>query len=79
MGFEICTNERVTLSEFEPDHLALEAPKNICCAKGKGAVDLRWFQKFCSSCRKHDQVMSGRPKTVNSEGQVPSHRDKFNE
>ena len=53
------------LYEFEMDHNAAEATKNICCGKGEGAVDhnavTRWFKKLCL-----DQVRSGKPKTVDS-------------
>ena len=52
------------------DHNAVEATKNICCAKGEDAVDHRtiteqWFKKFHSGCKNlKNQARLGRPKTV---------------
>ena len=45
--------------------------KNICCAKGEGAVDhntvTRWFKKFHSGCKNiNDQISLGKPKTMDS-------------
>ena len=50
----------------------LEAIKNICCVKGKVAVDhssvTRWFKKFCSGCKNlNEQARSSRLKTRDSE------------
>ena len=55
--------------EFRLDHSITEATKNICGAKGEGAVDYstitRLFKKFQSCCKNIDnQEMSGSPQTV---------------
>ena len=60
------------LSEFKLGYNAAEATKNICYAKGEGAVDhstvTRWFEKCCSGCKNlNKQASSGKPKTMNSE------------
>ena len=52
--------------EFELDHNAMEATKNICRTKADGTVDhsivTRWFNKFHSSCKNcDDQASSARP------------------
>ena len=57
------------LDKFELGHNTAEAPKNICCVKGEGAIDhisvTRWFKKFYLGCKDlDDQAMSGRPKTM---------------
>ena len=59
------------LYKFEQGHNDAEAIKNICRAKGEGAVDhntvTRWFKKFCSGCKNlDDQAKSSRAKTVDS-------------
>ena len=62
--------------EFELGHNTVEAPRNICCAKGEGAVDQstvsRWLKKFRSVCKNlNDRARSGRwPKTVDSEAVI---------
>ena len=60
------------LYEFELGHNIVEATKNVCCAKTKGAVDrstvTRWFNKFCSGWKNVDnQARLSRAKTVDSE------------
>ena len=62
---------KLMLYEFEPGHNATEATKNICFAKGEGAVDhntvTRWFKKFRSGCKNlDDQARSGMPKNMSS-------------
>ena len=58
--------QEIMLHEFEPGHKAAENIKNICCAKGKGAVDhctiTRGFKK-----RLDNWTMSGKPKSADSE------------
>ena len=53
-------------------NMAVEATKNICCAKGEDTVDYRtvikWVKKFHSCCKNlENQTRSSRPKTVDSE------------
>ena len=60
------------LYEFKQGHNTAEAMKNICCAKGKGAINhstvTRWFKKFCSNYKSfNNQVRTCRLKTINSE------------
>ena len=56
--------------KFKLDHNAVEATKDICCAKVEDTVDhcivTRWFKKFCLGCKNVDQVRSGLTKTVDS-------------
>ena len=63
--------QELTLYEFELDHNAVKATKNICCARGEDIVDhsrvTRWFKKFSLGYKNLDnQVRSGRSKTVDS-------------
>ena len=51
--------QQLTLYEFERrDNVVETAKKNICCVKGKDAVDYssvnRWFKKFPPGCKKLD-------------------------
>ena len=60
------------LHKFGLGHNADKATKNVCSAKGEGAVYHskinRWSKKFCSGCKtSDDQTKSGRPKTLDSE------------
>ena len=58
---------------FKVDPDAMEAIKNICCAKGEGAVDNISFKKFCPSFKNVDnQARSGRPKTIDSDSVLPA-------
>ena len=47
--------QELMLYEIEMGHNDAEVTKNICCAKGEGAVDhsqvTRWFKKFCLCCK----------------------------
>ena len=57
--------------EIKLGHNIVETTKNICCAKGEGAVDhsivSRWFKKFCSDCKNlNNQTKSGTFKTMDS-------------
>ena len=57
------------LFKFELGHNAVEATKNICCAKGENNHNTltRWFKKFCSGCNNLDkQAKTGRPKIKES-------------
>ena len=63
------------LYESKLGHNIVEATKNICCAKGEGAVDhstiTRWFKKFCSSSKNQDhQAKPGRPNSMDSEAML---------
>ena len=63
---------KLIFNELEVDHNAVEATKNICCAKDEDAVNhsavTRWFKKFCKGCKNFDnQAKSDKPKTMNSE------------
>ena len=44
--------------EFKLDYNTTETTKNICCARGEGAVDhsivTRWSKKICTGCKNHD-------------------------
>ena len=60
---------------IELDHNAVEATKNICRAKGEGAVDRntvnRWFKKFHAGCKNlNEQARSDRPKSVDSDSKL---------
>ena len=61
--------QELMLYKFKLVHNATEATKNICCAKGKGAVDhssvTRGFKKFRLGCKNlDDQARLDRPKAV---------------
>ena len=60
------------LSEFELGHKVAEAAKNICFAKGVGAIDhrtvTRWLKKFLSGFKNfNDHARSSKPQTVDLE------------
>ena len=62
-------NWEFMLYKFEQSHNAVEATKNVCCAKSESTVDhskvIRWFKKFCSGCKNVDaQLKSGRSKIM---------------
>ena len=61
--------------KFKLGHNAVEATRNICCAKGEDAINYatitRWFKKFCLRSKKlDDQVRSDRSKTVDSKAML---------
>ena len=63
------------LYKFKLGYNDTETTKNICCAKGGGAVDTSaatgWIKKFCSDCKNLDDwARSGRPKIADSEAMV---------
>ena len=64
--------QELMVYEFEMDHNTAEATKNICCAKGEGAIDhdsvSSGFKKFCSGYKTlDDQKRSGRPKVIDTD------------
>ena len=58
MNVQRTWSQKLMLYEFELSHDISEETKNICCAKGKGSIDLsavtRWLKKFRSSCKNLD-------------------------
>ena len=62
MNVQCSLIRKLLLYKFEPAHKTIEATKNICWAKGEGAVDhsavIKWFKKFRSCC-KIRQVQEG--------------------
>ena len=64
------------LYELEQSNNAMEAIKDIFCAKDKGSVDYNTVTRyFHLACKKlNNQARSGRPKTMD-----PNHRDKSGE
>ena len=58
--------------KFELGYNAVEAMKNICCAKSKGTVTI-WFKKFQSISRNlENQARSSRFKSVDSKVLLPA-------
>ena len=67
--------QELMLYKFKQGHNAMEATKNISCAKGEGIVDhwtvTRWFKKFYSGCKNFaDQARSNRPRTEFKQGTI---------
>ena len=63
--------QELILYEFEQGHNTVKTTNNICCAKGEGAVDHIWLQKFWSGYRNLDnQARTGRFKTMGSEAML---------
>ena len=63
------------LYNFELGHNTGEAIKNICCERGKGAVDHRtvtkWLKKFHLDCKNlNDQARLKRSKNMDSEAVI---------
>ena len=59
------------LYEFELGHNAMEATKNMCCAKGESTVT-RWFMKFWSDFKNYNNQID--LKLMYCENCTPSHR-----
>ena len=67
MNMQCSLIQKLIVYKSELGHKAAEATKHISCTKCEGAVDHRWFKKFCSGCKIfNDQARSGRPKTMDS-------------
>ena len=66
--YEKCTDivwSRNFCFEFKLSHNTMEAIKNICCSKGDGTVDHRWFKKFYLGYKNlNDQARSSWPKIM---------------
>ena len=54
LNIQCCLIKQLRLCKFELGHNATEATKTICCTKGAVAVDNKWLQKFCMSCKNLD-------------------------
>ena len=81
---DIVSIQELMLYELELGHHEMEVIKNICCAKGKGAVDhntvTKYFQKFCSGYKNfNNETWSGRLKTIDSESVLQAHWVKSSE